>query len=260
MREKHEERAKTGSIVETCSFCIHHLAHLHSHVHDPTWLWQWSSGSTSTCHVELSSLIWDQETRCRHAEVSLRACVSVCVWPCECRPWAYTRFRQERKEKKRNFIFCGSDITRHWENKALSSKKYYPGGCVFSGSRWEDTLTKSGPLPIWHLSTDCIFERWRVWFSHKSSLFSHIYTILSAQTSMLLLDYYYHSTSAHTNRPVLAHTLLEVYTNVVCCHEPHTWKVCTMTLISNHCFSLVLLPVFSWLLTSWRISVHQCSG
>lgn len=81
MEEKHEERVKTGRTVQTFSLFIHHRAHLCSHVHDPTWLWQSHSGSTSTCHVELSSLIWDQETRGRHAEVSLRGCVWVCVWP-----------------------------------------------------------------------------------------------------------------------------------------------------------------------------------
>lgn len=79
LEEKYNERVKTGSTVETFSLVIHHLALLCSHVHDPDWLWQSRSGSTSTCHVELDSLISDQETRCRHAEVSRRGCVSVCV-------------------------------------------------------------------------------------------------------------------------------------------------------------------------------------
>lgn len=101
----------------------------------------------------------------------------------------------------------------------------------------------------------CLWEM-EGWVLYKSPLFSYIYTILWVQTSRLLLDYYYYSTSAHTNRPDLAHALAGVHTIAVCCHGLHTWKACTVTLISNHHFSLVPLQIFGWLLSSWRTSVH----
>lgn len=75
LEEKHEERVKTGRTVETF---IHLLAHLCSHVHDPAWLWQSCSGSTSTCHVELSDLRSGDKMQTRRSQPE-RVCVCVSV-------------------------------------------------------------------------------------------------------------------------------------------------------------------------------------
>ena len=139
----------------------------------------------------LSSTLWDLRSEDKMQTLrsqSERVCVCVCDH--ECRPWTDIRFTQEKK-RQRNFISCSSDITKLWETKRSEVKNTtlgWGGGGGVSGSKWENMLTKSGPLSVRHPSTDCIFGTWKRKL-YKSSLFSCIYAILSAQTSMLLLDY-----------------------------------------------------------------------
>lgn len=61
---------------------------------------------TSTCHVELNLLFWQQETRCRHGQV---CGVCVCV---------NTRavLRQTQGFSQRNPISRSLHITKNWEN------------------------------------------------------------------------------------------------------------------------------------------------
>lgn len=77
-----------------------------------------------------------------------------------------------------------------------------------SGSKQKDTLTCCRPLLVgWQVSIDCIIAI-EVEFVQKPFCFSHIYADLSTPTSKPLFESYYYGMSVHTNRPVLAHTLV----------------------------------------------------
>lgn len=105
----------------------------------------WGRAQGRPAPATLSSTLWF-EIRRQDADTQKSTSGGLCLCLCdhECRPRTDVKFRRGKK-RKRNFISCSSDITRHWENKMLSSKKYHPGDCVFSGSKWENMLTKSGP-------------------------------------------------------------------------------------------------------------------
>lgn len=169
----------------------------------------------------LSSSLWF-ETRRQDADALKSAWEGVCVCVRVTMSAGLGQtWGSDMEERKRGFIFCGSDITGHGKNKMCScekKKKTQPWRlCVFR------VTVRGHANKVWTVA-GLASKRWLYFwemesrvFLHKSSLFTRIYTILSAQRSMLLLDCHQYSTSAHTNRPVLAHTSLEVNTNVVCC-------------------------------------------
>lgn len=71
-----------------------------------------------------SSALWF-EIRRRDADAQKSTwegvCVCVCVWP-----WVQAlgmTWGLDKEERKRNFIFCISDITRRWDNKTLKHKE-----------------------------------------------------------------------------------------------------------------------------------------
>ena len=83
----------------------------------------WAQGQPAP--ATLSSTLWF-ETRRQDADAQKLAC-ELCVSVCVTMSAGLGQTQSlDKNEKNRNFIFCGSDITRHWENKMLSSKKILP--------------------------------------------------------------------------------------------------------------------------------------
>lgn len=118
-------------------------------------------------------------------------------------------------------------------------------------------LTKSGDSFVWHLSTDCIFGGWKAEFEHKPSLFGHIHTHLGSSNKhafvRLLLLYH---VSSHKQACLSSYITGSLHQ---CCllswtthnlhHDPD--------IISS--LSLVLLPVFSWLVDCWQVKEFLCA-
>lgn len=80
-------------------------------------------------------------------------------------------------------------------------------------------ITRAGSQLARPPTTKCVLGSESKELGWTCSLFGRIYGILSAQTSMLLLD---HCWSARINKPVLAHMLLEVQPGVCRRHEQQT--------------------------------------
>lgn len=170
--------------METFILLIHHLAHLCSHMHD----------SASLLAVELRAdrhlSRWVKQLRRSEDRMQTYSCQSeklhACVWQ------GMQQMHSFNKAWGRSILtYCSSDITGQRRNNKPWSKRYYPWGCLSSGSKLVGMLTKSGSL--FHFGILPLIVHY--------CEFSVCPYLLNVVSSKLLLDYYFYKTSAITSGP-----------------------------------------------------------